>query len=73
MLVVVAASGIRPRHTHWLRPGHRREPDLWGGRSLGYTDTSGTANDNKGLSVRRVEAVATELVEEGVPHDAITI
>jgi OmpA-OmpF porin, OOP family len=39
----------------------------------GYTDTSGTATYNQGLSVRRAQAVAGELVRDGVPRDAITI
>lgn len=39
----------------------------------GYTDTSGTAKYNQGLSVRRAQAVAAELVKDGVPKTAITI
>ena len=39
----------------------------------GYTDTSGTPKYNQGLSVRRAEAVAAELVRDGVPRNAITI
>jgi OOP family OmpA-OmpF porin len=39
----------------------------------GYTDTSGTPKYNQGLSVRRAEAVAAELVKDGVPRNAITI
>ena len=39
----------------------------------GYTDTSGTPRYNQGLSVRRAEAVAAELVRDGVPRNAITI
>jgi outer membrane autotransporter protein len=39
----------------------------------GYTDTSGTPKYNEGLSVRRAEAVAAELVKDGVPRNAITI
>jgi outer membrane protein OmpA-like peptidoglycan-associated protein len=39
----------------------------------GYTDTSGTAQYNKGLSVRRADAVAGELVRDGVPKAAISI
>jgi outer membrane autotransporter protein len=39
----------------------------------GYTDTSGTAKYNQGLSVRRAEAVAAELVRDGVPRNVITI
>lgn len=39
----------------------------------GYTDTSGTPQYNQGLSVRRAQAVAGELVRDGVPRNAITI
>jgi OOP family OmpA-OmpF porin len=39
----------------------------------GYTDTSGTPKYNEGLSVRRAQAVAAELVKDGVPKAAITI
>lgn len=39
----------------------------------GYTDTSGTARYNQGLSVRRAQAVAAELVKDGVPKSAISI
>jgi len=39
----------------------------------GYTDTSGTPQYNQRLSVRRAEAVAAELVRNGVPRNAITI
>ncbi len=39
----------------------------------GYTDTSGTARYNQRLSVRRAEAVAAELVKDGVPKSAIAI
>jgi OmpA-OmpF porin, OOP family len=39
----------------------------------GYTDTSGTAAYNQRLSVRRAEAVAAELVRNGVPRNAITV
>jgi outer membrane protein OmpA-like peptidoglycan-associated protein len=39
----------------------------------GYTDTSGTPKYNEGLSVRRAQAVAAELVKDGVPKSAITI
>lgn len=38
----------------------------------GYTDTSGTPQYNQGLSVRRAQAVAAELVRDGVPANAIT-
>jgi outer membrane protein OmpA-like peptidoglycan-associated protein len=39
----------------------------------GYTDTSGTPTYNQGLSVRRAQAVAAELVKDGVPRNAIVI
>jgi len=39
----------------------------------GYTDTSGTPRYNQGLSVRRAQAVAGELVRDGVPKNAISI
>jgi outer membrane protein OmpA-like peptidoglycan-associated protein len=39
----------------------------------GYTDTSGTPQYNQGLSVRRAQAVAGELVRDGVPREAISI
>jgi OmpA-OmpF porin, OOP family len=39
----------------------------------GYTDTSGTPRYNQGLSVRRAQAVAGELVRDGVPASVITI
>ncbi|HET9159073.1 MAG TPA: OmpA family protein [Caulobacteraceae bacterium] len=39
----------------------------------GYTDTSGTPHYNQGLSVRRAQAVAGELVRDGVPRNAISI
>jgi outer membrane protein OmpA-like peptidoglycan-associated protein len=39
----------------------------------GYTDTSGTPRYNQGLSVRRAQAVAGELVRDGVPKEAISI
>ncbi len=38
----------------------------------GYTDTSGTATYNQGLSVRRAQTVANELVRDGVPRQAIS-
>ncbi len=38
----------------------------------GYTDTSGTPQYNQGLSVRRAQSVANELVRDGVPRNAIT-
>jgi outer membrane protein OmpA-like peptidoglycan-associated protein len=39
----------------------------------GYTDTSGTPQYNERLSVRRAQAVAGELVRDGVPRNAISI
>jgi outer membrane autotransporter protein len=39
----------------------------------GYTDTSGMPKYNQGLSVRRAQAVAGELVRDGVPASAISI
>jgi OmpA-OmpF porin, OOP family len=39
----------------------------------GYTDTSGKPAYNQRLSVRRAQAVAAELVRNGVPRNAITI
>ena len=37
----------------------------------GYTDTSGTASYNMGLSVKRAKAVAAQLVADGVPASEI--
>ena len=42
-------------------------------RVNGYTDTSGSAQYNMGLSIRRADAVAGELVRDGVPKNAIEI
>jgi outer membrane protein OmpA-like peptidoglycan-associated protein len=39
----------------------------------GHTDRSGTPRYNQGLSVRRAQNVASELVRLGVPRDAITV
>ena len=39
----------------------------------GYTDLSGTARYNLGLSQRRAQSVAAELVRDGVPQSAISI
>jgi OOP family OmpA-OmpF porin len=39
----------------------------------GYTDKSGTARYNQGLSVRRATNVANELVRLGVPRSAISV
>ena len=38
----------------------------------GHTDTSGTPRYNQALSVRRAQAVADELVRDGVARDSIT-
>jgi outer membrane protein OmpA-like peptidoglycan-associated protein len=39
----------------------------------GYTDASGSAEYNKGLSLRRGESVEAELVRDGVPRDSIVV
>jgi outer membrane protein OmpA-like peptidoglycan-associated protein len=39
----------------------------------GYADTSGTPQYNQGLSLRRAQSVAAELVKDGVPSNVITI
>jgi OmpA-OmpF porin, OOP family len=39
----------------------------------GYTDTSGTAKYNQGLSMRRAQTVAGQLVSDGVPQTEIEI
>jgi OmpA-OmpF porin, OOP family len=39
----------------------------------GYTDTSGAPAYNQRLSVRRAQAVAAELVRDGVPRESISI
>ena len=39
----------------------------------GYTDTSGSAQYNMGLSIRRAKAVQAELIRDGVPANAIAI
>ena len=39
----------------------------------GYTDTSGTASYNMGLSIRRARAVQAELIKDGVPQNVVTI
>jgi outer membrane protein OmpA-like peptidoglycan-associated protein len=39
----------------------------------GYTDTSGTPVYNQALSMRRAQAVAAELVKDGVPRGIISI
>ena len=39
----------------------------------GHADTSGTPRYNQGLSQRRAQNVASELVRLGVPREAITV
>ena len=39
----------------------------------GHTDASGTPRYNQGLSQRRAQNVASELVRQGVPREAITV
>ncbi len=39
----------------------------------GYTDTSGAPKYNQALSVRRADAVAAELIKDGVPRQVITV
>jgi OmpA-OmpF porin, OOP family len=39
----------------------------------GYTDASGSAAYNQRLSMRRANAVAAELAQDGVPRDAIVV
>jgi OmpA-OmpF porin, OOP family len=39
----------------------------------GFTDTSGSADYNQRLSVRRANAVATVLVQDGVPQNALMV
>lgn len=39
----------------------------------GYTDTSGSAEYNQRLSARRAQAVAAELVKDGVPRESISV
>ena len=38
-----------------------------------YTDTSGSPRYHRGPSVRRADAVAAELIKDGVPRPAITV
>jgi outer membrane protein OmpA-like peptidoglycan-associated protein len=39
----------------------------------GYTDTSGSPGYNQRLSVRRANAVAAVLVQDGVPQNALVV
>jgi outer membrane protein OmpA-like peptidoglycan-associated protein len=39
----------------------------------GHTDTTGSAQYNKGLSIRRASAVKAELIRNGVPANVISI
>ena len=48
-----------------------RDRELSGIISAGHTDTAGPPDYNMGLSERRAETVATELVEAGIPADII--
>lgn len=40
---------------------------------VGYTDTAGESRENLGLSQRRVQMVADELVRRGVPREVISM
>lgn len=40
---------------------------------IGYTDTSGSSDMNEELSMRRAEAVADELVAQGVSREVIDV
>lgn len=48
-----------------------RDRELGGIISAGHTDTAGPADYNMGLSQRRAETVATELVRAGIPADIV--
>jgi outer membrane protein OmpA-like peptidoglycan-associated protein len=48
-----------------------RDRELSGIVSAGHTDTAGPPDYNMGLSERRAETVATELVQAGIPADII--
>ena len=39
----------------------------------GFTDTSGTKQHNQGLSVRRAQAVAAQMIRDGVPANHLYI
>ena len=49
-----------------------RDRDLAGIVSAGHTDTAGPPDYNMGLSEKRAETVATELVQAGIPAQIIT-
>ncbi len=48
-----------------------RDRELGGIISAGHTDTAGPPDYNMGLSERRAETVATELVQAGIPAEII--
>jgi outer membrane protein OmpA-like peptidoglycan-associated protein len=48
-----------------------RDRDLSGIISAGHADTAGPADYNMGLSERRAETVATELVQAGIPAEIV--
>ena len=48
-----------------------RDRELSGIISAGHTDTAGPPDYNMGLSERRAETVATELVQAGIPSEII--
>jgi outer membrane protein OmpA-like peptidoglycan-associated protein len=50
-----------------------RDRDLGGIVSAGHTDTAGPPDYNMGLSERRAETVAAELVRAGIPAEIIVI
>ena len=49
-----------------------RDRELDGIISAGHTDTAGPPDYNMGLSEKRAETVATELVQAGIPAEIIT-
>ena len=61
-----ARSSLKQQQTRRKVQSHRIEVN-------GYTDTSGSPKYNMGLSFRRANAVAAELVKDGVPKSAIAI
>ena len=50
-----------------------RDRDLAGIVSAGHTDTAGPPDYNMGLSEKRAETVATELVTAGIPAEIVVI